>query len=166
MSFLSALQQFPTIAMRARRGWDRRATWLRLVYGDPAPVQAAVNRLSRHTDRIGLRWRDGEGGRILYVGLAGQVLVEVLADMAADWGFQVTAAMDLRRPWAPPAVLHRPPCYRTWARLAMGQRKRPLTLTWFVNDCLFLIPASIAVFAIRPLINWPDRPARAGSYPA
>lgn len=75
----------------SRRGWDTRATWLCLAYDDPRPVEVALNRLSRHTERIGLRWRAND----LYAGLVEPVLVGVLVDMAADWHFQVTAATNM-----------------------------------------------------------------------
>jgi hypothetical protein len=92
MIALPSLKRLPAVARRAanarpgsRRDWDAQAHWLRLEYADPRPVERALNRLSRHTDRIGLRWRV----TMLYAGLSNRVLAGVLADMAADWGFEV-----------------------------------------------------------------------------
>lgn len=83
--------------LAGRHRWDNAAGWYRLRYADGDKMQAALNLLSRHLDRIGLRWRQEDGVTALYVGVAGRY-TSILTDMADDLGFKLSPADDLPPP--------------------------------------------------------------------
>jgi hypothetical protein len=84
--------------LNSRAQWDSRAHWYRLRYPDAGRMQDVLNLLSRHGDRIALRWRRQDGVSRLYVGVVTDALDYVLQEMARDLGFQLSAAADLPEP--------------------------------------------------------------------
>lgn len=77
---------------RLRAKWDDAAFWFRLRYSDPGEVQRALNLVSRHTDRLGLRLRLANGVTQVYIGVSTATVADLLADMARDMGFRLTSA--------------------------------------------------------------------------
>ena len=77
-------------ALRRRR-WDDSARWFRLRYPEAGRVQNALNLLSRHTDRLGLRLRVEGGVSQLFIGVSTDAVSHVLESMAQDMNFRLTA---------------------------------------------------------------------------
>jgi len=79
----------------ARARWDSQATWYRLRYDDAEQARNALDLLSRHGGRVGLRWRTERDVSRLYVGVASAGLNRLAAEMARDLGFTLTAVPQL-----------------------------------------------------------------------